>query len=85
LLKIEALCFALRNNQMDRLQAWAIFAAVAELGSFADAARRLGRSPAAVTRAIAALENHLSTRSRKSRRTSTSGQSARKLRTIGRT
>lgn len=47
---------------MDRLQAWAIFAAVAEHGSFADAARRLGRSPAAVTRAIAALENHLSAR-----------------------
>lgn len=47
---------------MDRLQAWEIFAAVAEHGSFADAARRLGRSPAAVTRAIAALENHLSAR-----------------------
>jgi DNA-binding transcriptional LysR family regulator len=47
---------------MDRVEAWTIFAAVAERGSFADAARHLGRSPAAVTRAIAALENHLSTR-----------------------
>src|SRR5512147_2971486 len=47
---------------MDRLEAWTIFVAVAERGSFADAARHLGRSPAAVTRAVAALEHHLSTR-----------------------
>ncbi|MBX3516357.1 MAG: LysR family transcriptional regulator [Rhodospirillales bacterium] len=47
---------------MDRLDTWTIFVAVAERGSFADAARHLGRSPAAVTRAVAALEHHLSTR-----------------------
>ena len=47
---------------MDRLDSWTIFVAVAERGSFADAARHLGRSPAAVTRAVAALEHHLSTR-----------------------
>jgi DNA-binding transcriptional LysR family regulator len=47
---------------VDRLEAWTIFVAVAERDSFADAARRIGRSPAAVTRAIAALENRLSTR-----------------------
>jgi DNA-binding transcriptional LysR family regulator len=47
---------------VDRLEAWTIFVAVAERGSFADAARHLGRSPAAVTRAVAALEHHLSSR-----------------------
>src|SRR5271170_6283837 len=35
------------------------FAAVAELGSFAQAARRLRLSPAAVTRAVALLEDQL--------------------------
>src|SRR5262245_36260562 len=47
---------------MDRLDALTIFAAVAEQGSFVAAARRLGRSPAAVTRAVAALEDRLGTR-----------------------
>jgi DNA-binding transcriptional LysR family regulator len=47
---------------MDRLSAWTIFAAVAEHGGFAAAARRLGRSPAAVTRAVAILEERLATR-----------------------
>lgn len=46
----------------DRLDTIAIFAAVAELGSFAAAARRLGRTPAAVTRAVATLEDQLKTR-----------------------
>ncbi len=41
---------------MDRLDLIAAFVAVAEQGSFAGAARKLGRSPAAMTRAIAALE-----------------------------
>jgi DNA-binding transcriptional LysR family regulator len=36
-----------------------VFSAVAEAGSLAGAARRLRLSPAAVTRAIAALEDHL--------------------------
>src|SRR5215470_9396949 len=47
---------------MDRLDALTIFVAVAEQGSFVGAARRLGRSPAAVTRAVAALEDRLGVR-----------------------
>ena len=47
---------------MDRLEAWTIFAAVGERGGFAKAARQLGRSPAAVTRAVAALEERLGLR-----------------------
>lgn len=43
---------------MDRLDLIAAFVAVVEQGSFAGAARKLGRSPAAMTRAIAALEEH---------------------------
>ncbi len=43
----------------DRLDQVAIFVAVAELESFARAARRLNKTPAAVTRAIAALEEQL--------------------------
>ena len=39
-----------------------VFAAVAEAGSFARAARRLHLSPAAVTRAVAALEERLGAR-----------------------
>jgi DNA-binding transcriptional LysR family regulator len=45
---------------MDRLDAIAVFVAVAELGSFAAAARKLGHTPATVTRAIAELETSLS-------------------------
>ena len=41
---------------MDRIDSVAVFAEVAERGSFAAAARHLSRSPAAVTRAIAELE-----------------------------
>lgn len=41
---------------MDRLEAMSMFLVVAELGSFAAAARRLGCSPASVTRAISQLE-----------------------------
>lgn len=47
---------------MDRLDILAIFVAVAEQGSFIAAARRLNRSPAAVTRAVAELEERLGTR-----------------------
>lgn len=43
----------------DRLDNIAIFVAVAEQESFAEAARRLNRTPAAVTRAVAALEEQL--------------------------
>lgn len=41
---------------MDRFEAMTVFRAVAELGSFAAAARSLGLSPAAATRAVAGLE-----------------------------
>ncbi len=47
---------------MDRTEGLAIFAEVAERGSFAKAARRLGRSPTAITRAIAELEARLGVR-----------------------
>jgi DNA-binding transcriptional LysR family regulator len=47
---------------LDRLDAVSVFVAVAEQGSFAAAARRLRRSPAAVTRAVAALEDRLGAR-----------------------
>ena len=46
----------------DRVDALTIFVAVAERQSFAEAARQLSRSPAAVTRAVAALEDRLQTR-----------------------
>ncbi|HEY4344925.1 MAG TPA: LysR family transcriptional regulator [Parvibaculum sp.] len=47
---------------MDRLDTVAIFVEVAEQGSFVKAAQRLGRSTAAVSRAVAALEARLDTR-----------------------
>jgi len=46
----------------DRLDSMTIFVAVAEQQSFAEAARRLNRSPASVTRGVAALEEQLQTR-----------------------
>ena len=56
------LYFILRNNMQDRLDALTIFVAVAEQQSFAEAARQLSRSPASVTRGVAALEERLQTR-----------------------
>jgi len=47
---------------MDRIEQLAAFVAVAEAGSFVGAARRLGRSPAALTRTVAALEDRFGTR-----------------------
>ncbi|MDD5273300.1 MAG: LysR family transcriptional regulator [Methylovulum sp.] len=47
---------------MDRLHVMTVFVAVAEEQSFAAGARRLGMSPPAVTRAIAALEERLKVR-----------------------
>lgn len=47
---------------MDRLHAMQVFASVARGGGFAAAARQLGMSPPAVTRAVAALEEHIGTR-----------------------
>lgn len=60
--EIAFLCFKRRNNMQDRLDALTIFVAVAERQSFAEAARQLSRSPASVTRAVAALEERLQTR-----------------------
>jgi len=47
---------------VDRLETLEIFVAVADRGSFAEAARALNRSPAGVTRAVAALEDQLGAR-----------------------
>lgn len=44
---------------MDRFEGMRIFAAVADARSFAQAARDLGLSPPAVSRAVVALEEHL--------------------------
>ena len=47
---------------MDRLHAMRVFARVIDLAGFAAAARDLNLSPAAVTRLVAELEEHLGTR-----------------------
>lgn len=47
---------------MDRTEDWRVFVQVASQRSFAKAAAQLGRSPQAITRAIAALEHRLGTR-----------------------
>jgi DNA-binding transcriptional LysR family regulator len=47
---------------MDRIQAMQAFVAVADLQGFAPAARKLALSPSAVTRLVAALEEHLGAR-----------------------
>lgn len=47
---------------MDRLDAWQVFVAVASRRSFSQAAQALSRSPQAVTRAVAALEERIGTR-----------------------
>lgn len=47
---------------MDRIDQMAAFVAVADAGSFVAAARRLGRSPAGLTRAVAAFEDRLGAR-----------------------
>jgi len=47
---------------MDRLDCLSVFVAVADRASFAQAARALKRSPAAVTRSVAALEESLHAR-----------------------
>ncbi len=46
---------------MDRIEAMKVFVAALDEGSLAGAGRRLGRSPAAVSRAIAFLEHHVGT------------------------
>ncbi len=66
---------------MDRVEEWRLFAAVAARRSFAAAARAGGRSPQAVTRAIAALEHRLGTRlfNRTTRSVSLTGEGERVL------
>ena len=44
---------------MDRIDAMKVFVAALDKGSLAAAARKLGRSPAAVSRAVAFLESHV--------------------------
>jgi len=44
---------------MDRIEPMKVFIAALEEGSLAGAGRKLGRSPAAASRAIAYLENHV--------------------------
>jgi DNA-binding transcriptional LysR family regulator len=46
---------------MDRIDAMKVFVAALDEGSLAGAGRKLGRSPAAVSRAIAFLEGHVGT------------------------
>ena len=46
---------------MDRIDAMKVFVAALDEGSLAGAGRKLGRSPAAVSRAIAFLEEHVGT------------------------
>ncbi len=46
----------------DRFEEWTLFTAVATRRSFAEAARTLGRSPQAVTRAVASLERRVGAR-----------------------
>jgi len=53
---------AAASKKLDRLHLITVFVAVADAGSLAGAARRLGISPSAVTRAVNDLEAHLSVR-----------------------
>src|SRR4029077_19873271 len=46
------------EGMMDRIDAMKVFVSAVDEGSLAGAGRRLGRSPAAVSRAIAFLEQH---------------------------
>ena len=66
---------------MDRTEEWRAFVSVAGRRSFVDAARKLRRSPQAITRAIAALEQRLGTRllNRTTRSVSVTGDGERYL------
>jgi DNA-binding transcriptional LysR family regulator len=47
------------EGQMDRIDAMKVFVSAVDEGSLVRAGKRLGKSPAAVSRAIAFLENHV--------------------------
>src|SRR5262252_5922811 len=66
---------------MDRTDEWRVFLAVATRRSFVEAARALGRSPQATTRAVAALERRLGARllNRTTRSVSPTGEGERYL------
>ena len=49
------------SETMDRLDAMRLFVTAVDEGSLAATGRRHGRSPAAVTRAVALLEHHAGT------------------------
>jgi DNA-binding transcriptional LysR family regulator len=53
--------FHFLEEQMDRIDAMKVFVAAVDEGSLAGAGRRLRKSPAAVSRAIAFLEHHVGT------------------------
>jgi len=59
---IEKDILAFDGMIMDRLDELAVFVAIVDAGSLAEAARRLRRSPPAVTRCLAALEDRLGAR-----------------------
>lgn len=63
---------------MDRSEEWRVFLAVAGRRSFVEAARALRRSPQAITRAVAALEQRLGARllNRTTRSVSVTGEGA---------
>jgi DNA-binding transcriptional LysR family regulator len=66
---------------MDRAEEWRVFVAVAGRRSFVEAARGLRRSPQAITRAVAALEQRLGVRllNRTTRSVSVTGEGERYL------
>lgn len=55
----ERLLCVLCNNQMDRVDAMIAFVSTADAGGLSAAARKLGRSPASITRAVAFLEERV--------------------------
>ncbi|HEY0907496.1 MAG TPA: LysR family transcriptional regulator, partial [Methylophilus sp.] len=60
--RLAAIHYFTRRNTIDQFHLMRVFASVAEEGGFAAASRKLDLSPAAVTRAMAALEAQLGVR-----------------------